>query len=177
MAIVVLVVGGLLSILGIAGYIYGLDMMPTERGVAGVISSSVLVVGGVLTLALGLLLRRLEEMSKALGLAFASPAPVVEAEAPAQVAAEAPADAPIELPKVVPVEAVRSGTPDVDIPPVTIEPRKSRFEPALPRVEMPKVDLPKVDLPRPRDQLTTREDPEFLRLRRELFDFIKASES
>ncbi len=34
----------------------------------------------------------------------------------------------------------------------------------------------KVDLPRPRDQLTTREDPEFLRLRRELFDFIKASE-
>ena len=35
----------------------------------------------------------------------------------------------------------------------------------------------KVDLPRPRDQLTTREDPEFLRLRRELFDFIKASEA
>lgn len=34
----------------------------------------------------------------------------------------------------------------------------------------------KVDLPRPRDQLATREHPEFLRLRRELFDFIKASE-
>jgi NitT/TauT family transport system ATP-binding protein len=34
----------------------------------------------------------------------------------------------------------------------------------------------KVDLPRPRDQLTTREHPEFLRLRRELFDFIKLSE-
>ena len=34
----------------------------------------------------------------------------------------------------------------------------------------------KVNLPRPRDQLATREDPEFLRLRRELFDFIKASE-
>jgi len=34
-----------------------------------------------------------------------------------------------------------------------------------------------VNLPRPRDQLTTREDPEFLRLRRELFDFIKASEA
>jgi NitT/TauT family transport system ATP-binding protein len=34
----------------------------------------------------------------------------------------------------------------------------------------------KVDLPRPRHQLTTREDPEFLRLRRGLFDFIKASE-
>ncbi len=35
----------------------------------------------------------------------------------------------------------------------------------------------KVDLPRPRDQLTTRENPEFLRLRRQLFDFIKASEA
>ena len=35
----------------------------------------------------------------------------------------------------------------------------------------------KVDLPRPRDQLTTREHPEFLRLRRELFDFIKAPSS
>ena len=34
----------------------------------------------------------------------------------------------------------------------------------------------KVDLPRPRDQLTTREHPEFLRLRRELFDFIKIAE-
>jgi len=38
------------------------------------------------------------------------------------------------------------------------------------------IDLP-IDLPRPRDQLTTREDPQFLRLRRELFDFIKASEA
>jgi NitT/TauT family transport system ATP-binding protein len=35
----------------------------------------------------------------------------------------------------------------------------------------------KIDLPRARDQLTTRENPEFLRLRRELFDFIKASET
>jgi NitT/TauT family transport system ATP-binding protein len=34
----------------------------------------------------------------------------------------------------------------------------------------------KIDLPRPRDQLTTRENPKFLALRRELFDFIKASE-
>ena len=34
----------------------------------------------------------------------------------------------------------------------------------------------KIDLPRPRDQLATREHPEFLRLRRQLFDFIKASE-
>jgi NitT/TauT family transport system ATP-binding protein len=30
-----------------------------------------------------------------------------------------------------------------------------------------------VALPRPRNQLTTREDPEFARLRRQLFDFIK----
>lgn len=37
------------------------------------------------------------------------------------------------------------------------------------------IDVP-VHLARPRDQLTTRENPEFLRLRRELFDFIKSSE-
>jgi NitT/TauT family transport system ATP-binding protein len=35
----------------------------------------------------------------------------------------------------------------------------------------------KIDLPRPRDQLATRENPEFLKLRRKLFDFIKASEA
>jgi NitT/TauT family transport system ATP-binding protein len=34
----------------------------------------------------------------------------------------------------------------------------------------------KIDLPRRRDQLTTRENPQFLALRRQLFDFIKASE-
>ena len=33
-----------------------------------------------------------------------------------------------------------------------------------------------VQLPRPRDQLTTREQPEFLRLRRQLFDFIQDAE-
>jgi NitT/TauT family transport system ATP-binding protein len=34
----------------------------------------------------------------------------------------------------------------------------------------------RIDLPRPRDQLTTRERPEFLKLRRELFDVIKEVE-
>jgi NitT/TauT family transport system ATP-binding protein len=34
-----------------------------------------------------------------------------------------------------------------------------------------------VDLPAPRNQLTTREHPEFLRLRRELFDFIREGET
>lgn len=34
-----------------------------------------------------------------------------------------------------------------------------------------------VDLPRPRDQLTTREHPEFLHLRRELFSMIERSDS
>jgi NitT/TauT family transport system ATP-binding protein len=33
-----------------------------------------------------------------------------------------------------------------------------------------------VDMPRPRDQLTTRERPEFLRMRRELFDLIREVE-
>ena len=34
-----------------------------------------------------------------------------------------------------------------------------------------------VQLPRPRDQLATREMPEFLRLRRDLFDFMRTAEA
>jgi NitT/TauT family transport system ATP-binding protein len=34
-----------------------------------------------------------------------------------------------------------------------------------------------VDLPSPRDQLTTREHPNFLKLRRELFDFVREGET
>lgn len=34
-----------------------------------------------------------------------------------------------------------------------------------------------IELPRPRDQITTREHPEFLRLRRELLDFVKSNEA
>jgi NitT/TauT family transport system ATP-binding protein len=34
-----------------------------------------------------------------------------------------------------------------------------------------------VTLPRPREQLATREDPEFARLRRHLFDFIKDAQA
>ncbi len=34
-----------------------------------------------------------------------------------------------------------------------------------------------VDLPRPRNQLATREHPEFLRLRRAIFDFIREGEA
>ena len=33
-----------------------------------------------------------------------------------------------------------------------------------------------VALPRPRDQLTTRESPQFLSLRRQLFDFVREGE-
>jgi len=33
-----------------------------------------------------------------------------------------------------------------------------------------------VALPRPRNQVFTREDPEFLRLRRQLYDFIHTAE-
>jgi NitT/TauT family transport system ATP-binding protein len=38
------------------------------------------------------------------------------------------------------------------------------------------LDIP-IDLPRPRNQVLTRESPEFLKLRRTLYDFIHASEA
>ncbi len=45
----------------------------------------------------------------------------------------------------------------------------------LPRPGRIGIEL-RVDLPRPRNQLETREMPEFLRLRRTLFDFIERAE-
>ena len=45
----------------------------------------------------------------------------------------------------------------------------------LPRPGRIGIEL-RVDLPRPRNQLETREMPEFLRLRRALFDFIERAE-
>jgi NitT/TauT family transport system ATP-binding protein len=45
----------------------------------------------------------------------------------------------------------------------------------LPRPGRIGIEL-KVELPRPRDQVATRESAEFLRLRRELYDFIHAAE-
>lgn len=48
---------------------------------------------------------------------------------------------------------------------IAMRPNPGRFEVAF-----------AIDLPRPRDQLTTRERPEFLKLRRELFDVIKEVE-
>jgi NitT/TauT family transport system ATP-binding protein len=48
---------------------------------------------------------------------------------------------------------------------IAMRPNPGRFEVSFP-----------IDLPRPRDQLTTRERPDFLRLRRDLFDVIKEVE-
>jgi NitT/TauT family transport system ATP-binding protein len=48
---------------------------------------------------------------------------------------------------------------------IAMRPNPGRFEAEFP-----------IGLPRPRDQLTTRERPEFLKLRRELFDVIKEVE-
>jgi NitT/TauT family transport system ATP-binding protein len=48
---------------------------------------------------------------------------------------------------------------------IAMRPNPGRFETSF-----------EIDLPRPRDQLTTRERPGFLKLRRELFDVIKDSE-
>ena len=142
MAIVVLVVGGLLTILGIAGYIYGLDLMPTERGVAGVISSSVIIVGGVLTVAMGLVLRKLEDFGKALGLNdLATPVSADAAPAMPVEAAPVPED-PIELPKIVPVQPDVAPEQAREMPPVSIEAPR-------PKAEAPAVTLPKIDLARP----------------------------
>lgn len=157
MAIVVLIVGGLLSILGIAGYIYGLDLMPTERGVAGVISSSVIIVGGVLTLALGLVLRKLEEFGRALGLSeLAALPPVAATPAPPAAPGEREPlptlEDAIAMPTVVPVqpasapEPLREAAREAvrDLPPVAIVAPKPKSDPlatAPSRFDLPRPSL------------------------------------
>ena len=54
--------------------------------------------------------------------------------------------------------------------------RRPRDRPAC-RIPGASASSSKIDLPRPRDQVATRESPEFLRLRRELYDFIHATEA
>lgn len=127
MAIVVLIFGGLLSILGIAGYIYGFDLLPTERGVAGVISSTVLFSAGILTVGLGLVLNRLEELTKAIQGARPARPSVSESPAARPIAVATPELEPVPPPpRVVPVEPKATGTAEIE--PVKIEKPRSRLD-------------------------------------------------
>jgi hypothetical protein len=120
MAIVVLCVGAFLTLMGIIGYLYGLDTLPSERGVAGVIAASVALVGGVITIALGLVLKRMDDLMKLLPGAAARPATEPVGSVLDEGDIQGPGDrgaAPIELPKIVPVEPPRA-VEAVETPPV-----------------------------------------------------------
>lgn len=140
MAIVVQITGALLALCGLVGLVYGIDMLPTERGVAGVISSVVALTGGLITAALGLVIQRLETLISG---GVRTVAPRIEA-APAQC------DEPAR-PLVVP-SAERAQRP-------RIEPRMASEEVELPKLPVvehdvadirpPDVKMPDVRAPEP----------------------------
>lgn len=67
MAIIVQVTGGLLALAGLVGLVFGIDMLPTERGVAAVIASVTALTGGVVTAAIGIAIQRLDTLLNGLG--------------------------------------------------------------------------------------------------------------
>ena len=120
MAIVVQIVGAILAVGGLVGLVYGIDMLPTERGVAGTISSVTAFSAGVVTVALGLVIQRLDALA---GSGVRTAAPRVEPAAPFQPAAAA---APREEP-AVPVE---------DVAPQPEAPQRPRIEPRLTEADL-----------------------------------------
>ena len=123
MAILVQCLGAVLALGGLIGLVYGIDMLPTERGIAGTISSTVALTGGILTAAIGVLIQRVEALRTA--------APATQRPAPAKSVAEKPV-----------VDEVR---PRVE--PQLSEPAAPVVEPAAPKVAMPR--LPDLDLSLP----------------------------
>lgn len=149
MAIVVQITGALLALCGLVGLVYGVDMLPTERGVAGVISSSVLLVGGVVTAALGFVIQRLETLIAG---SVRTVAPRIEAvPAPRDEPARPTAEPAVELaqrpriePRMADEEAAQPKLPVVEHDVADIRP---------PDVTMPEVHTPEPQAARPKFSL------------------------
>jgi hypothetical protein len=129
MAIVFLVLGGLFALVGLAGGVYSLDMLPTERGIAGTIASAVFVAGGIVTAAVGAAVHRLEALLYLLSAAAIETGPARTEPVPEDLRAEPPMAQP--TPAHEPVSP----------PPVDIEIPKPAVAPVIRSAEPPPVDL------------------------------------
>lgn len=130
MAIVFLVLGGLFALVGLAGGVYSLDMLPTERGIAGTIASAVFVAGGIVTAAVGAAVHRLEALLYLLSAAAIETGPARTEPAPEDLRAEPPMAQPTPAPPET-----------VSPPPVDIEISKPAVAPVIRSAEQPPVDL------------------------------------
>jgi len=124
---VVLTLGVVLAVAGLLSIWQGLGVIEFERGTAAVISGSVLLAGGVITIALHFVLVALERLSLAPAAAeMAAPAPaaaVVEPEAPVQPQkTEAEPEVKLPVAPVLPPLALREEPP---VAPFTLEPAKA----------------------------------------------------
>jgi hypothetical protein len=131
MAIVVQGVGGVMFLAGLIGLWYGIDMLPTERGVAGTIASVTAMTGGVVTGALGLVLARLEMLTPRL--AGRSERPRIKSEPETAAVPPPPVELPVAEPQRPRIEpTLTAPAPAVEpVPaPVASEPEKPKF--ALP---------------------------------------------
>lgn len=106
MTLTVQIIAGALALAGLAGFAYGTDLLPTERGIAYTISSVVAFSAGVVTLALALVMRRLDRLTAQMQAHRPEGALVAQAATPdvAPPVAPAPDDQP-ELPLAPPPAA------------------------------------------------------------------------
>ncbi|MCA0423405.1 MAG: hypothetical protein LCH61_08790 [Proteobacteria bacterium] len=133
MAIVVQCLGVVMALGGLIGLVYGVDMLPTERGIAGTIGSMVALAGGTVTAALGVLIQRIDGLKSALAAAPRTVAPRIAVEE-ARARVEPPVVEPIPPPPVV---ADVAEPP----PPPRVEPRLPDSAPVV-QTGQPKFKLP-----------------------------------
>ena len=112
MAHLVLGVGGFMVLAGLIALVVGIDMLPTERGVAAVIASVMALSAGVITMALGVAIQRLDWLIGRIDGLGRSVRPVAPKEQMAGEPVAAPPAPSLPVPPVVPVahpaDSVRS---------------------------------------------------------------------
>lgn len=146
MAITVQIIAAVLALCGLAGFINGLDLLPTERGIAFTISSVVAIGAGIITSALALLIRRLDRLSDQLrsGLPQVPVVAEVAPPAPQHAASDEQAELPLALPPAnVSPPMVEMPAPVLELPPAPLpasvapaapEPAQPPFEAEIPVV-------------------------------------------
>jgi len=129
MALAVQFLGGVIAIIGAIGLMFGLEALPTERGMAWTAASATAIAGGAITFAIGTATSRLDALSAAL-----------TRGTPARAGVEGPSAVVVQSEPLRPV--VRQD-PAIEPPPVMPDPVAAPVAaPVAPAAERPKFQLP-----------------------------------
>ena len=151
MAYVLLATGALMLISGIYAVVTGYPIVQVEQGWASVIAGATLIAGGVVTAALGLILRTLQQLKTAtFGLPAAAPVLHLEPAIPAIAASQALAASSLEpAPALHIAEAPTPPAPEPEPEPLPlVEPDPVHAEPeAVEAPPVPEPETPAIEPP------------------------------